>query len=96
MAERGRPRSFDRPQALTRARAGFWPKGYDGASMADLTAAMGINSPSIYAAFGCKEALFEEAVELYAATEGGRIWGVLETAATARAAVEGLLQASAA
>jgi AcrR family transcriptional regulator len=95
MAERGRPRSFDRTQALTRAMEVFWAKGYEGASMADLTTAMGINSPSIYAAFGCKEALFEEAVELYAATEGGRIWGSLETAATARVAIEGLLRASA-
>jgi len=48
----------------------FWQHGYEGASMTDLTKAMGINSPSLYAAFGCKEALFREAVAHYDATVG--------------------------
>jgi len=63
MSERGRPRSFDRAAALRRAMEVFWAKGYEGASLSDLTAAMGINSPSLYAAFGSKEALFLEATE---------------------------------
>jgi AcrR family transcriptional regulator len=95
MAERGRPRSFDRAAALRRAMEVFWAKGYDGTSMSDLTAAMGVNSPSIYAAFGCKEQLFREAVALYSETEGGRIWSAMIEAPTARAAIETMLRASA-
>lgn len=75
MAERGRPRSFDKEAALDRAMEVFWRLGYEGASMADLTAAMGIASPSLYAAFGSKEALFRLALEHYSATEGREIWG---------------------
>ncbi len=86
------PRSFDRATALRRAMELFWAKGYDGASMSDLIAAMGVNSPSIYAAFGCKEELFREAVELYTATEGGRIWESMATAPSARAAIETMLR----
>jgi AcrR family transcriptional regulator len=52
MADRGRPRAFDRDLALRRAMEVFWSKGYDNASLADLTSAMRINSPSLYAAFG--------------------------------------------
>lgn len=66
MATRGRPRSFDRQVALQRAVELFWEQGYEGTSIADLTAAMGIAAPSLYAAFGSKEALFREAVEAYA------------------------------
>lgn len=95
MAERGRPRSFDRAAALRRAMEVFWTKGYDGASLSDLTAAMGINSPSLYAAFGSKEALFREAVALYGATEGTEIWTALPKAPTAREAIERFLRASA-
>jgi AcrR family transcriptional regulator len=72
----------------------FWAKGYDRTSMSDLTAAMGINSPSLYAAFGCKEELFREAVALYGATEG-RIWEAMAAAPTARGAVEAMLQTTA-
>ena len=62
---RGRPRSFDRDEALDRAMDVFWEKGFEAASLADLTKAMGINPPSLYAAFGDKEHLFLEAVERY-------------------------------
>lgn len=95
MAERGRPRSFDRTAALRRAMEVFWAKGYAGASMADLTAAMGINSPSLYAAFGCKEQLFREAVDLYRETEGLEVWKEMESFTTARAAVETFLMRTA-
>ena len=62
---RGRPRKFDRDLALARAMEVFWSRGYEGASLADLTKAMGINPPSLYAAFGDKENLFIEAVQRY-------------------------------
>jgi AcrR family transcriptional regulator len=62
---KGRPREFCVDQALSQALAVFWSKGYDGASMADLTEAMGITKPSLYAAFGNKEALFHKALDLY-------------------------------
>ncbi len=96
MAERGRPRGFDRDAALAKAMEVFWARGYEGASMHELTAAMGIASPSLYAAFGCKEALFREALALYGATENDGIWGGVESAATAREACEGMLMAAAA
>ena len=62
---RGRPGSFDREQALDRAMEVFWEKGFEAASLSDLTKAMDINPPSLYAAFGDKEKLFLEAVERY-------------------------------
>ena len=66
-APKGRPREFCVDQALTAALGVFWSKGYEGASMADLTEAMGITKPSLYAAFGNKEALFHKALDLYEA-----------------------------
>ncbi|WP_218020410.1 helix-turn-helix domain-containing protein [Nocardia sienata] len=60
----GRPREFDRDIALTRAQALFWERGYEGVSLADLVAATGLASASLYAAFGSKEQLFREAVML--------------------------------
>jgi AcrR family transcriptional regulator len=95
MAERGRPRNFDRAATLRRAMEVFWAEGYDGASLSDLTAAMGINSPSLYAAFGSKEALFREAVALYGETEGTEIWAPLPEAPTPREAIERFLCATA-
>ncbi len=95
MAERGRPRSFDRQAALRQAMNVFWAKGYDGTSLADLTGAMGINPPSLYAAFGSKEGLFREAVELYSSSEGDDIWSGIEQAPTAHEAIATMLRASA-
>ena len=95
MAERGRPRSFDRQQALTSAMEVFWIRGYEAASISDLTEAMGIASPSLYAAFGSKEGLFHEAVELYGRTEGPALWDAVEAAPTARKGIEGFLAATA-
>src|SRR5947199_232850 len=69
---RGRPRSFDREQALERAMEVFWGKGFEGASLSDLTDAMGINPPSLYAAFGDKEQLCIEAMERYQARARSR------------------------
>lgn len=66
MPQRGRPRGFDADEALDRAMEVFWRQGYEGASMADLTAAMGINKPSLYAAYGSKEELFRKVVARYA------------------------------
>ena len=61
----GRPRNFCTETALDRAMTVFWQKGYEGASLADLTEAMGINPPSLYAAFGNKEGLFRAVLERY-------------------------------
>jgi AcrR family transcriptional regulator len=63
--QRGRPRAFDADQALDRAMQVFWRKGYLGTSLEDLTEAMKINRPSLYAAFGNKRALFRRALERY-------------------------------
>jgi AcrR family transcriptional regulator len=66
----GRPRSFDREQALEAAMRVFWRQGYEGASLTALTAAMGINRPSLYAAFEDKAGLFREAVARYGTGPG--------------------------
>ncbi len=63
--QRGRPSNFDRDEALEKALHVFWTRGYEGASMTELTEALGINRPSIYAAFGNKEELFRKALEKY-------------------------------
>jgi AcrR family transcriptional regulator len=65
-ATRGRPRSFDLDDALDHAIDVFWRQGYEGTSLSDLTSAMGINRPSLYAAFGNKEQTFKLAVDRYA------------------------------
>lgn len=87
----GRPRSFDRDAALAAAVELFWREGYEGASIATLTAAMGISPPSLYAAFGDKNRLFEEvSAEYFRRTCEG-----LDYAAglpTARESIERMLQ----
>lgn len=91
MAVIGRPRGFDRDAALEAAMLLFWRKGFAATSMNDLCDAMGISSPSLYAAFGSKEALYLEAVEYYARTIGPPVWDKLAEGATARAGIENLL-----
>lgn len=61
----GRPREFDMEDALAAALKVFWRKGYEAASLSDLTEAMGITRPSLYCAFGNKEELFKKALDLY-------------------------------
>jgi AcrR family transcriptional regulator len=92
MATRGRPRTFDRTAALERAMEVFWANGYEGASMSDLTAAMGINSPSLYAAFGSKEELFREAVARYDEALGATAAAELRDRPTAREAIAAVLR----
>ena len=72
----------------------FWRKGFEATSMNDLCDAMGIRSPSLYAAFGSKEALYLEAVEQYVRTQGPPIWSKLAEGATAREGIENLLIAA--
>ena len=90
----GRPRGFDCDAALEAATLLFWRKGFAATSMNDLCDAMGVRSPSLYAAFGSKEALYLEAVEHYVRTQGPPVWGKLAEGATARAGIENLLIAA--
>jgi AcrR family transcriptional regulator len=86
----GRPREFDVDAALDLALHVFWRKGYEGASMADLTEAMGITKPSLYAAFGNKEELFRKTLDRYVDGPGGYVQVALAKP-TAREVVEHLL-----
>ena len=95
MAERGRPRNFNRANALTKAMELFWERGYENASMSELTSCMSIGTTSLYAAFGSKEALFKEAVDLYCMTDGAAVWRETLAAPTACEAVQALLLSSA-
>ncbi|HTN82360.1 MAG TPA: TetR/AcrR family transcriptional regulator [Sorangium sp.] len=90
-AARGRPRAFDRGAALEAALRVFWRHGYDATSLAELTAAMKITPPSLYAAFGSKKELFLEAVALYAEMYGASAPRALSEEPTARAAVARVL-----
>jgi AcrR family transcriptional regulator len=94
--QRGRPRAFDREAALGQAMRLFWRRGFAATSISDLTAAMGIGSPSLYAAFGSKEALYAEALHHYGEQYEATVWGNFSAAATAREAVEAFLMDSAA
>ena len=91
IAPKGRPREFDVDDALAKALTVFWRNGYEAASMTELTAAMGITKPSLYAAFGNKEALFHKALDLYEREKMTYMTSALE-APTARGVAERLLR----
>ncbi|MFI5649280.1 TetR/AcrR family transcriptional regulator [Kitasatospora sp. NPDC051705] len=86
----GRPRAFDPETVLDRALEVFWRQGYEGTSLSDLTAAMGINRPSMYAAFGNKEQLFRKVLDRYFTSPGAFAAEALE-APTAQTVIERLL-----
>ncbi len=88
---RGRPRKFDLDEALEAALLIFWRHGYEGASLAALAGAMGINMPSLYAAFGNKEMLFQKALDRYLAGPASYLPKALK-ASTARCAAEKLFR----
>ena len=90
----GRPLSFDREAALENAKLAFWASGYETTSLADLTAAMGITAPSLYAAFGNKEQLFLAAMRRYAGDPATLEQG-MQNAPTARDGVAAMLRAAA-
>ncbi|MET9437626.1 TetR/AcrR family transcriptional regulator [Streptomyces sp. NPDC006551] len=92
---RGRPRSFDRRAALEQAMTAFWEHGYETTSVSDLTGAMGISAPSLYAAFGDKRTLFEEVVEAYAVAYGAFGDKALAEEPTARDALARMLKEAA-
>ncbi|MET9558269.1 TetR/AcrR family transcriptional regulator [Streptomyces sp. NPDC006645] len=95
MARTGRPREFDRDHAVQTALHLFWEHGYNATSLAQLRTAMGISSASFYAAFGSKEALFEETVQTYVARFGRVTDAVSQESLPPKAAVEHILRASA-
>jgi AcrR family transcriptional regulator len=91
IAIRGRPREFCVDSALAKALRIFWSKGYEGASLNDLTEAMGVTRPSLYAAFGNKESLFRKALDLYEREKLEYVGRALEQP-TARGVAEALLR----
>jgi AcrR family transcriptional regulator len=88
---KGRPREFCVEQALAAALGVFWTKGYEGTSLSDLTEAMGITRPSLYAAFGNKEELFRKALDLYEREKLAYVQEAL-AAPTSRGVAERLLK----
>ncbi|WP_129611471.1 MULTISPECIES: TetR/AcrR family transcriptional regulator [Rhodoplanes] len=90
----GRPREFDMDEALDRALAVFWRRGFEGASIAELTQAMGINPPSLYAAFGNKQGLFRKVLDRYLSVRT-TFWDDAMKEPTARGLVERLLHGTA-
>ena len=93
---RGRPRTFDIDSALERALEVFWKHGFQDASMHELTAAMGLSKPSLYAAFGDKEALYLKTLERYIALLLERHAVLLDAQGDGRKAVEDFLRSMAA
>jgi AcrR family transcriptional regulator len=90
----GRPLSFDREVVLEKAMLAFWESGYETTSISDLTAAMGVMAPSLYAAFGNKQQLFIEAMRRYAG-DRATLERAMSEAPTAREAVTGMLRGAA-
>ena len=91
----GRPLSFDRDAALRQAMLVFWRHGYETSSVADLTAAMGITAPSLYAAYGDKKRLFLEAVRLYVGEPAAMARAIGEAGSAYQAASDVMMAAAA-
>jgi AcrR family transcriptional regulator len=94
-AERGRPRNFDENAVLDNALEVFWRHGFQGASLAELTEAMGLSKPSLYAAFGDKESLYLKTLTRYADVQIAKHAAVLEAEPDGRRAVESYLRSMA-
>lgn len=97
MAQMGRPRTFDREVAITEALHLFWEHGYDSTSLSQLKAGIGggISAPSFYAAFGSKQALFNEVMDRYLSTHGRVTESLFDTTMPPRVAIELTLRRSA-
>ncbi|RAI64822.1 TetR/AcrR family transcriptional regulator [Pseudomonas fluorescens] len=93
---KGRPRTFNREHALLQALEVFWKRGYEPASVAELCASMGINPPSLYAAFGNKAKLFLEAVNHYEITFWDATWELMDSEPDLRRAIDDFFNSSAA
>ena len=89
---RGRPRNFNRTEKLAQAMAVFWERGYEGASIADLTTAMEITAQSLYAAYGSKAALYREALAYYQGTLGNYVAEILAAPIDTMTAMEQVLR----
>lgn len=89
---RGRPRSFDERDALEKATQVFRSKGYDGVTIDDLVAGMGVGRPSLYAVFGDKRAIFLRALRTYSEANGARAAKALFSPATLRESIAGFLR----
>ena len=89
---RGRPRNFDELEALEKATQVFWSKGYDGVTIDDLVAGMGVGRPSLYAVFGDKRTLFLRALKAYAEKKGAGAAKALLSPQTLRASIAGFLR----
>ncbi|HLZ41764.1 MAG TPA: TetR/AcrR family transcriptional regulator [Candidatus Sulfotelmatobacter sp.] len=89
---RGRPRSFDETGALEKATQVFWSKGYDGVTIDDLVAGMGVGRPSLYAIFGDKRAIFLRVLKAYAERKGAAAAKALLAPQTLRDSIAGFLK----
>jgi len=89
---RGRPRSFDELEALEKATQVFWSKGYDGATIDDLVAGMGVGRPSLYRVFGDKRTLFLRVLRAYSAKKGARAKKALLSPQALRASLASFLR----
>ncbi len=88
----GRPRSFDETDALKKATQVFWSKGYDGVTIDDLVAGMGVGRPSLYAVFGDKRAIFLRVLKAYAEAKGARAAKALLSPQNLRDSIAGFLR----
>lgn len=89
---RGRPRSFDETGALEKATQVFWSKGYDGVTIDDLVAGMGVGRPSLYAVFGDKRAIFLRVLKVYAERKGASAAKALLSPTGLRDSITGFLR----